>query len=1130
MRYVSLLGIAIAAVVGCGTAPVAPAASTAPEKDTTGFRTPPAPTLSFVPQTGVGNGLDPFDLIGDNLLVGKAGETIQVWSLEAGKLLRVLAQNELKSVAAVPGKPWIVSFGKAKGAEIVVHDAETGAVLRTLQSAHPVTSMVVTPDGQRLVLCADREIWVVDLATGAELGAIDVYAVLSKILSHDAERSPVVSPDGEHLATFVAGDGIAVWSLSRLALVRSREPSPPSSANSSANFARHRSLGFAPSGDAVLAVVAERRIVRMPLTGGEATVFEPPREMSVDAYASAFTSDGKFAILAGTNGSSYVVDATTGALVNRGFGPGGGGRWTRFKGTGARGVFQEFDPRGAVHLVTRELPSGKLLSSVDIPSVRAKRIVFAPDGTRLAIASVEGIRLWDTASLAGPRLIAEEHLDTVAFTHDAKALIVEKDGAMTNSNFFTPTGVLDLGTGLLRARLSDRGGVAALSPDGKRVAVMGSPPRIYALETSAALVELQSPTDFVAVHVDFSPDGSLLMASDFSNKFVLFDASSGKKLAEHEQTELGSPFVFLTNDLILHGWDELEIREARGKVRKTAKVPSPVEALALSPDRRTVLAGLADGRIAFVEPDSLELRSITRGHAETVTGIVFSPDGRQFASCSADGTARLWNTASRESVVLFARGSEWVAYDDQGYFDASRRGHELVSAVKGYDVFRIEQLAVRNNRPDLLLSAVGLGSEDQRAHFRGRYQKRLRQMGIHEADLASTFDKAPLARISSVERIGSELRVAATLSSNAGGLARYQLYVNGVPFYPAPGREVSGSSADVSERIPLSGKAYVEVSAISSGGVESLRNGRLVEGPPPAARDLYFVGMGVSSYKDKSLDLAYAHKDALDLAATLELSKGTFRDVHTLTFVNEQVTVEAFARAKAMLSKATVDDTVVVFVAGHGTHSRDAAADYLYLLHGTERGRLRETTASFDLVEGLVSDLHARRKLLLLDTCESGDIDDDELVATSRAGGARGLRTRALVLEVPSGLQSAARALVRDRERFIYNDLARRTGTVVFSSSRGGEVSFERDDIQNGVFTEDVLLALAGEGSDVDQDGVISAEELRVSVSAAVAKRTDNLQHPTVDRDNPLADLRLPVVKGARQIAQRKAAVQLGKR
>ncbi len=142
---------------------------------------------------------------------------------------------------------------------------------------------------------------------------------------------------------------------------------------------------------------------------------------------------------------------------------------------------------------------------------------------------------------------------------------------------------------------------------------------------------------------------------------------------------------------------------------------------------------------------------------------------------------------------------------------------------------------------------------------------------------------------------------------------------------------------------------------------------------------------------------------------------------HVKTFIDAAVTRENIATAKQLLAAARVDDTVVLFVAGHGVHARDAEARFYYATYETDVDRLADSAAPFEMIEDLLSGIAPRRKLFMLDTCESGEREPDAAAPEAAAGG-RGLRarrTRALVVkaDVP------ARPFLFDRERYIENDL-----------------------------------------------------------------------------------------------------------
>ena len=156
-----------------------------------------------------------------------------------------------------------------------------------------------------------------------------------------------------------------------------------------------------------------------------------------------------------------------------------------------------------------------------------------------------------------------------------------------------------------------------------------------------------------------------------------------------------------------------------------------------------------------------------------------------------------------------------------------------------------------------------------------------------------------------------------------------------------------------------------------------------------------------------------------------------------------------------------------------------------------------------------------RNKLFLMDTCDSGEVEEDsqvEYYAMAKKKGIMPRTTRAIGIELIDNRLNKRRAYLYDTNRFIYNDLLRRSGAIVFSSSKGGEFSYESDDLKNGFFTEEIINALNTNKADTNNDTHVSTDELRDYVSKTVSKHTEDMQHPTVDRDNIYQKFSFPIV------------------
>ena len=126
------------------------------------------------------------------------------------------------------------------------------------------------------------------------------------------------------------------------------------------------------------------------------------------------------------------------------------------------------------------------------------------------------------------------------------------------------------------------------------------------------------------------------------------------------------------------------------------------------------------------------------------------------------------------------------------------------------------------------------------------------------------------------------------------------------------------------------------------------------------------------------------------------------------------------------------------------------------MTHEADLDNLSGTAVDFDAIEDLLNDVAPRKKILLMDTCESGEIDDyirDNYFAAAESRGFQPRTTRAIRVVSKYGNRDQSRSYLLNQDRYIYNELTRRTGAIVFSSSKGGEFSYESESIENGFFT-----------------------------------------------------------------------------
>jgi hypothetical protein len=428
--------------------------------------------------------------------------------------------------------------------------------------------------------------------------------------------------------------------------------------------------------------------------------------------------------------------------------------------------------------------------------------------------------------------------------------------------------------------------------------------------------------------------------------------------------------------------------------------------------------------------------------------------------------------------------------------------------------YPFEQFDLRLNRPDIVLERLGAPVEAVNIAKQLR-EKRLKRMGVTEEMLKPDFHVPELEIIGDMPTTteAGDINLEIKAGDSKYPLERLKVYVNNVPVNGRDGDSLRNQNTQNLKRtIPIKlavGRNKIQVSVLNAAGAESLYANAevncLASRPKPT---LYAVALGVSQYSNPDWNLKYAAKDANDVVSRLRAkSDESYSEVRQLLLTDKQVTKDSLDKVREFLHTATINDTVLLFVAGHGL--LDSKYDYYFGTSDIDFNNPSEKGIAFEEFDDLLAEMPCLRKSLLIDTCHAGELDEDEkkALATSQTApsgqliamhpvGARGMSIKPI-----EGARGKSEWY--DRLQGLFVDLRRGSGSTILSSSAGAEYALESSEQQNGLFTYAVLEALDGtKDADANKDGSVQMSEVGGYVKKRVAELTNNKQTPNTRRVN----------------------------
>jgi len=510
--------------------------------------------------------------------------------------------------------------------------------------------------------------------------------------------------------------------------------------------------------------------------------------------------------------------------------------------------------------------------------------------------------------------------------------------------------------------------------------------------------------------------------------------------------------------------------------------------LAILPDEAGFILGTEWSLRLYDRGGSLKWRVAVPG---TVWAVNVSKDSRLIVAAFSDGTIRWYRVEDgKELLALFPHRDKkrWVLWTPKGYYTSSPGADELIGwhinngSEKEADFFPASRFRDRFFRPDVIArvlktcdeeKAIALANEES---GRKRMDTSIKDILPPVVTIISPQDGARLTK--------SELTVRYSIRNPSGEpVTAIKVLIDGRPvsqqrgvMIKPKGEEAGELKIDVPERdFELSLIAENKYSASVPSTVRLFWVGKKEEFV--IKPKLYILAVGVSKYKDESLRLQFAHKDAEDFVKTMQTQKGKlYEDVVVKLLTDYKATKDETLDGLEWLQKETTHkDVAMLFIAGHGIN--DPAGIYYFLPQNADLEKLKRTAIAFSDIKNTVSSI-AGKVVMFVDTCH--------------AGGVMGKRAIADITGVINELTSAE------------------NGVVVFSSSTGRQYSLEDPQWQNGAFTKAVIEGIAGK-ADLLGKGKITVNMLDAFIAERVKEITKGKQTPVTTKPNTVPDFPIAV-------------------
>lgn len=606
---------------------------------------------------------------------------------------------------------------------------------------------------------------------------------------------------------------------------------------------------------------------------------------------------------------------------------------------------------------------------------------------------------------------------------------------------------------------------------------------------------------------------------DEINSVKIWDIDRGKLLSAFENEHPVSSIEFASlNDTLLFADSEKNVVIFDYKQNLSTKIRQGMGPLLFLNSDRDFLCQDIDYSINICDLSTGLVTSKLPGHSDLVTCAATLQSGSRLLTAGWDGALKLWDLNEGKEIVTFFTLNEddYLVKTPENYYYATKNAVREIGFTSGMNFYPFEQFDLKYNRPDIVLARIGNSSPELIAAYHRAYIKRISKLGFTEEMLSADFH-TPGINIENRNEIQTEtedgnIRLIIKATDTRYPLDRINVWINDVAIFGKSGIDQrSPESMSVYDTITVqlaSGLNKIQVSALNRKGAESLREIIEVSYKAPGKEpDLYLISLGVSEFRDSRFNLNYASKDAADIADLFKRDTVLFRNIYTLSLTDENVTADKLSEIRAFAERASRDDVVLLFIAGHGL--LDSNLDYYFGTWDMDFNNPSGRGIIFEDIENLFDGLTALKKVLFMDTCFSGEVDKDEVElaqATNTEYGSVTFRNAGTGVRAK---QAFGARNTSELMKELFTDIRKGTGSTIISSAGGAEFALEGEQWKNGLFTFCLLNGINEKAADSNNDGQIMLSEIQEYVRVTVPLLSGGRQMPDSRTTNLSLDFRL---------------------